>query len=492
MATYSSANSKTVAAPVNSTWLSTYDAMLEPAVIRRLYQNYGKQFGAIDFLRMSGQEINLARDTITSFAEGAQERPVKVKSNVTALTLNGSGNYEFQFYIDGDDYDSNSLTYLRIGDSILIPGYYFGQTHDVTARVYEVGATAASLTKAVLFNGTLGATNTLTQTFPADGYLQVGHTSYARGSGQPAARQFGFYSDSFKTAISKETIAMHGGVQAQEMYFDVKSEGRIKGKWGMHFAKADFALDKQQSTNIWQGEENSNTSNLTETDVDSASGTIKGTQGMWLHAEDNGSDHEYVDTFTVRDLDAVDDLFKATGVMTTEASILVGHKLYKQIQDSAHDYIQTYSGGTDLLTDNMSKVGFTASKWERSGIVYKLCNLAELSNNQTYGANQKNFWNYAGLVIPSEQVTVDDTSSSIYNSEGRLGGKVTLANVSLGYLNNNQENRTRIVTDVAGVNGMGFKATEQYDRSQLFMLSEYGVIANETSKWVRLYKDGTN
>lgn len=491
MATYAAATSNTVTGPVNSTYLSTYSAELEPAVIRKLYQNYGKQFGVIDFLRMSGSEINLSRDSITSFAEGAQERPIKVKSNVTTLT-NDSSNWEFQFYISSDDYDTNSNTYVRVGDTIMIPGYYFGKTHDVGARITAVGATDAALTYATLFDGTLAASNTLAQTFPAGGYLQVGHTSYGRGSGQPAARQYGFDSDIFYTAINKETIAMHGGVQAQQLYFDVKSEGRVKGLWGMHFAKADFQLDKQQSTNCWQGEVNSNATYLTETNVDSASETIKGTQGMWLHAEDNGADHEYVDSFTVKDLDAIDDLFKTTGVITTEASILVGHKLYKQIQDAAHDYISQYSGGSDLLSDNMTSLGFTAKKWNFAGIDYKICNLAELSNNQTYGANQKNFWNYAGLVIPNEQVTVEDSSGSIYNSEGRVGGKVTLPNVAVGYLNNNMENRQRIVTDVAGVNGMGFKATEQYDRSQLFMLSEYALIANETTKWIRLFKDGTN
>jgi hypothetical protein len=464
--------------------------MLEPMVIRKLFKDYGKQFGVIDFLRMAGQEINLSRESLTSFSEGAQQRPVKVKTNVTTLTNNG-GDWEFAFYIDPDDYDSNSKTYLRVGDVIAIPGYYFGKTSDVTARVRSVGTSDTVLTYAVLFDSTLSASNTLTQTFPADGYLQVGSTAYGRGMGQPAARQFGFYSSSFQTAISKETIEMHGGVQAQQLYFPVKSKGGKPGFWGYHFAKADFALDEYLSFNCWSGEENGN-SDLTGTDANSASSTIKGTKGMWQHADSSGSDHEYVDSFTVKDLDAVDDLFKTTGVIASEASMLVGHKLYKQIQDSAHDYISQYSGGTDLLTENMSKVGFTASKWERSGIVYKLCNLAQLSNNQTYGANQKAFWTYAGLVLPDEQVTVEDYSGSIYNSEGRTGSKVSLPNVAVGYLNNNMEDRTRIVTDVAGVNGMGFKATEQYDRAQLFMLSEHMLVANEVTKWIRLFKDGTN
>jgi hypothetical protein len=38
---------------------------------------------------------------------------------------------------------------------------------------------------------------------------------------------------------------------------------------------------------------------------------------------------------------------------------------------------------------------------------------------------------------------------------------------------------------------MGYKATNQYDQAQLFLLSEYRLIANETTKYVRLMKQGT-
>jgi hypothetical protein len=211
---------------------------------------------------------------------------------------------------------------------------------------------------------------------------------------------------------------------------------------------------------------------------------------MWLHADTDGQDHEYIDSFTVKDLDAIDDLLKARGVMSTSAGVLVGHKLFKQIQDAAHDYISQYSGGSDLLSDNMNKLGFTPTVWNRTGIDYKLINLSQLSDNNTFGANQKEFWSYAGLVIPDEQVTIEDRQGGIYNSTGVDGGKVTLPNVCIGYLRNQGEDRTRIVQPVAGVNGMGMPASNLYDRYQMAFLSEYALIANEVTKWVRLMKDG--
>jgi len=89
--------------------------MLEPMVIRQLFKKYGKQFGVLDLLRLNGSEINLSRDSITSFAEGATERPIKIGEAITGTVSNG-GSYELKFKIDADSYDSNNKTFLRIGD----------------------------------------------------------------------------------------------------------------------------------------------------------------------------------------------------------------------------------------------------------------------------------------------------------------------------------------------------------------------------------------
>lgn len=473
---YSPAPTNTVADGHTTRFLSLYSSELEPQVVRKLYKDVGKQFDILDFLRLNGQEISLTRDSITTFAEGARSRPVKIKTEVTALS-----DSKFKFYIDPDDYDSNDKAPVRIGDSIMIPGYFFGKTYDVQARITAVGASDTALTTAEFFESGLSLANN----FPADGYIQVGPTTYGRGSGQPQAKSRGFYSDTFYTAISKESVQMHGGVNAQQLYFEVEGKGGGKGLWSMAWADAEFSLDEQISTELWQGHENGNS--LTETDVDSNNSTIKGTKGLWLHAAADGADHQYVDAFSVKDLDAIYDLFRATGVVCESASLLTGDKLNGQIQEAAHDYISQYSGGSDLLMDNMTALGFTAHKWNRRGIDFKLVNLAQLSNPNTFGANNKNFWTYAGLALPDEMVSVEDREMGIANSYG----KVTLPNVTVGYLNNNQEDRKRIITDVAGVNGFGFKATSQYDQAQLFLLSEYALISVENTKMVRLMKEGT-
>jgi len=256
----------------------------------------------------------------------------------------------------------------------------------------------------------------------------------------------------------------------------------------MAFADAEFALDSKISAELWSGQKNDNS--LTETNSRSASAAVTGTKGMWGWADDNASSHAYIDSFTVKDFDSIIDLFNAQGVVCQSAGIVGGHKLFMQIQDAAHDYISQYSGGSDLVSENMKSVGFTPVNWNRSGIDFRLVNLAQLSNHTTFGANAKNFWTYAGLALPDETVTIQD-ATGIYNSTGTGKGKVSLPNVAVGYLQHAGEDRKRIVQPTPGVNGMGYAPTSTYDVVQMSFLSEYMLLANEVEKWVQIMKTGT-
>jgi hypothetical protein len=475
---YSPASANTVVAPFDGTFTSLYATSYKPATMAQLFKKYGKGFDVLDWLTLAGQEVPLNRRSLTSFSEGARQRPVKILSEIRSIT-----NGVIAFGLAATEFDTNSDCYLRVGDTLMVPGYHFGKTYDVQFIVTTAPTSGNTDGAATAFEDL----DSFTQNIAANQYIQVGPTAHAPGTAQPSTKSRGFYSYTFYTQISKETVQFAGGVPAEQLYFEVPDRKGGKGVYGMALFDGEFSLDSQISTSLFNG--NLNDNSLTETDVNSASQTRLATKGMWMWAEDYAQDVEYVDSFTVKDLDAIDDKFKATGVICQSALLGVGHKLYKQIQDAAHDYIMQYSGGS-VLTNAMGELGFTAKAWERSGIVYKLVNFAQLSNQQTYGANAQNFWTYAGLVIPDVEVTISDQNGGIYNSMGQ-GGKVTLPNVAVGYLQNNGEDRKRIIQQVSGVNGMGHIATNHYDVIQVDMLSEYMLIANQTEQWVRLIKDGT-
>lgn len=475
---YAPATNNTVSAPFDGTFTSLYSTSYKPEVLTQLFKKYRKGFDILDWLTLSGNEISLTRRSLTSFSEGARQKPIKIRAAVSSIT-----NGVMAFGLATSEYDANGDTYLRIGDTLMVPGYHFGKTYDVQFMVTAVPTSGNDNGSAKAFEDIDAFTNNIA----ANQYIQVGPTAHAPGTAQPAARSRGFYSYTFYTSIIKETVQFLGGTPAEQLYFEVNDKKGGKGVYGMALYDGEFSLDSQMSVQIFNG--NANNNSVTETDVNSGTGTRLATKGAWMWAEDYSQDVVYEHEFSVKDLDAIDDKFKATGVICQSALLGVGHKLYKQIQDAAHDYIMQFSGGS-TLTNDMGKLGWTAKAWERSGVLYNLVNFAQLSNNQTYGANASNFWTYAGLVIPDVQVTITDSNGGIYNSTGS-GGKVTIPNIAIGYLNNNGENRKRIIQQVSGVNGMGHIATNHYDVVQVDMLSEFMLIANQTEQWVRLMKDGT-
>lgn len=476
---YTPASSNTITSANNSDWLSLYSAELEPQVLREVYAKYGKGFDVLDMLSLVGKEISLKSQTLTSFQEGAYNRPIQLNAEVSAASIDTA----MTFYIKTTQYDANGDAPLRVGDTIFIPGYYCSTTYDIQCTVLTVGASGAACTAKPLENGI-----SLTTAIPINTYLQVGPTLYARGTGQPSAKSRGWYSRSFATAISKETKEIYGGVNAQQLYFvPRKGVPGKQGVWSSMWADAEFALDEQINTQLLIGQANNNS--ITQTDVGSSSGTMRATKGLWMHLSDEGTDHVYANAWSEGDFDSVKDIFRANGVVDMKAAFPSGPKLYTQVENAALQYIKEFSGGTDL-TNAAGEVGFQLKSFQKSGVTYSIFELASFSNQNTFGANSKNYYAYAGMIIPESQVTLQDTEG-IYNSLGQTGGKMTLPNVCIGYLQNNGEDRKRVIKPLAGVSGMGYDAAEEYDRVRLLMLSEYALVVNGQEQMIRILKDGT-
>ena len=476
---YSPASSNTVTDAHNSNWLSLYSAELEPQVLREVYAKYGKGFDILDMLSLVGKEISLKSQSLTSFQEGAYDRPIQLDAQVETGTIDEV----FTFRIKTAMYDTNDKVLLRVGDTIFIPGYYVSKTYDVQLTVLTVGAKNAPCTAQPLENGI-----TIGTAIPINTYLQVGPTLYARGTDQPSAKSRGFYSRSFSTAISKETAEIYGGVNAQEMYIvPRKGHPGEKGIWSMAWADADFSLSSQQNTQLLIGQPNENS--ITQSDVGSNDGTLRSTKGLWMWMSEDSTDHVYANAWTEGDFDSVKDIFRANGVVDQKAAFACGPKLYSQVENSALQYIKEFSGGSDLVTA-AGEVGFQLKSFSKTGVEYTICELASFSNQNTFGANDKSYYAYAGMIIPETEVTLTD-SEGIYNSLGETGGKMKIPNVCIGYLQNNGEDRKRVIKPLAGMNGMGYDAMESYDRVRLGLLSEYALVANGQEQMIRILKDGT-
>jgi hypothetical protein len=120
------------------------------------------------------------------------------------------------------------------------------------------------------------------------------------------------------------------------------------------------------------------------------------------------------------------------------------------------------------------KLGINIKYFDRNGIMFALKSIASFNNPNRYGGNDYD-WVKRGIMYP-----VDSSRVEVNNS------KMTLPNFFIGYLNNNGEDRTRILRVLDGMTGRESQAVTEYDMSNLYILSEFAGIVLAPNKLIRV------
>lgn len=474
---YTPNTGNTVTAAFAEQWRSIYDLEFPPQVWQQWYNKYGKGIGIFDWLAIAGQTFNVKSNSITAFEDGAQIRPVKINGTIATMTSAGDA---VTFYLDSTEYDDNNDTYLRVGDTIVVPSLYMsGIDTPAEFLVSAVGATSAALCTATPLNSSAQITTAV----PTGSYLMVGATRYGRGTGQPAGRSFGAYSRDFNTGISKETFTVEGGQVMQESYRS-QIKGGGSGLWNRNQIASEFSLNSQLNSALLISDENTNS--LTQTSDQSKSNAVRSTTGLWNWLDSLGQELNYAIKISLPDLYTAKELLRSQGVVDTEVLVGMGDKLSRGFETLGLDFIKEYSGGSDLV-QGMQKIGIRPNSLTIGNVSFVFKELAGFTNQNTFGTDA-DYWGNAGFMIPMSQVTV---KSADINIAGIEGGKVVIPNVALGYVNNNGENRTRVIKDVAGVNGLGLPASHDGDEVSVYYLTEYMLVAMQVNQMIRLLKEGT-
>lgn len=474
---YTPNTSNTVTSAFAEDWRSIYDLEFPPQIWQQWYQKYGKGLGIFDLLAIAGQTFNVKSNSVTAFEEGSQVRPVKINGTIAIMTSAGDA---VTFYLDATEYNTDNDTYLRVGDTIVIPSEYMsGIDTPAEFLVSVVGATAAATCTATPLNSSAQITTAV----PDDTYLMVGATRYARGTGQPAGRSFGAYSRTFNTGISKETFTIEGGQVMQESYRS-QIKGGGSGLWNRNQVASEFSLNSQLNSALLISDENTNA--LTQTSDQGKSNVVRSTTGLWNWLDLLGQELNYSVKFTLPDLYTAKELMRGQGVVDTEVLFGMGDKLSRSVETLGLEYIKEFSGGSDLM-QGMQTIGIRPKAVIIGNVTFNFKEMAGFVNQNTFGTDA-DYWGNAGFMIPMAQVTV---KSSDINIAGIEGGKLIIPNIALGYVNNNGENRTRIIQDVAGVNGLGLKATHDGDEVSVFYLTEYMLVAMQVNQMIRILKSGT-
>jgi hypothetical protein len=475
MATYTPATSNFKVRGWNEQWHSAYSFEFPQQVWQTWYKRYGRGFGMFDFLTIMGNTVNLKGDTIRAFEDAADVRPIRVDASGIARTSAGG---DIAFKLHAEEYETTTnKTYLRVGETIVIPALYAdGSDVPIEYKVTVVGAASGADCTAKA----LGVGNNLIATgVPANSYLMVGATRYARGVGQPSGRSSGGYYRDFVTGISKESFLVEGGQIAQESYRSL-TKGGESGVWSRALMQNEFSLNNQIDKAIFLSQENTNS--LVESTTETINNATRSTKGFWNWADELAQELNWSIKFSIGDLETAQELQRSQGVIDTDAVFVMGPKLARQIENMGLEFVKDYSN-TDLK--KLDEIGFSMKSFLKLGINFHMRELVSFSNPNTYGVDADYFGN-AGLIFPMSEVTVKSDDFI-----GGDGGKIVLPNLAIGYLNNATEDRTRIIKFVAGMNGIGLPAVDEYDRVRGFMLTEYSVIANLVNQWIRVLKTGT-
>lgn len=485
--------SNTYGGSYNAAWGSIYDLEFEPQVWQQWYQAFGKGFMIFDWLQIPGQTVNVKARNIDAFTDQAVERAALLGDGGIPFAGHVAGavrNFDLAAseYLDADG-ATTTTPYVRVNDSIFIDPLYTNKDVPTKWGVATVGAyNGGAPTDGTIYP--FDSTVVLTANVPASSYVMVGANNRGIGGGQPGARRSGTTSNTFYTGITAESTEIKGGVNAEKLYrndLDKSGKGLL---WTKAQVETEFLHRAGMDKDLLLGQVNANTANIVDTDSDGNSNATRSTKGLWHWVEEDGMEQSYAGAYDLAYFDQIKEYLRSQGVTDTSVAILAGSNLHKQIENTVLDYIKAYSGGSDLML-GLNSVGFGVQEFKKNGITNTLCEVVSFDNANSYGVLD-NYFRDAGLVIPKSLATVKSDGMVTDDFYGySAGDKVKIPNVILGYLNNNGENRTRMVGPVAGVNGFGYPFTNQYDEVKLHIKSEYMLIVNLANQMMKIVKEGT-
>lgn len=464
---------------------------IKEQVLAKLYKQEGDGAKLLDLLRIVGNEFFVKGERLTAFEEIGVKGTVTVAAAGPTATGHTAG-APLYFQLGSGDYDTSGNLPLRVGETVYIPGSFFSKTYPVAAQVTNsytsgsyggltAGTGASRVWEIYVLEGTKLQSNLTASTVFA-----IGPTLFGRGAGQPNQKFQLKYQRDFYTGISKETVEITGGLQAMErqVAFDIEGRTRI---WDAGLAKAEFSLDKQIEMALWVGNLNSGNVSLSNTEQGVATKT-KSTKGLIPTLADAGSQLvlENSSFNGLEDFDDIRDIQLANNVIADTNLFLTNPKLYTMVENTV--ITASDNGSAQLYDRELQMFGIPFKRVMKNNRIYYLVELSTLANPRGLGATALGT-GPNGFVIPLENVSTTVSSEITFGNTTYtpMSGKVSIPNIAVGYLDNNGESRRKVINVVSGVNGMGFPASNQYDKINGYLLSEYMLAVMTPNKivWVR-------
>lgn len=471
--------------PADNTFISLYDFEQNPQVWDKWTQRYGNLIGILDTMRLMGavDRFKLKNDKITMFEDTNIERPLRLE---VAIPTTGAST-EFNVEVDHDDYDDNGNTILQAGQTFYIPGKYITDTENstkTTAQAFVKSVTNAGTNAEVFVCEFFNNTTAITTEVPVTESLILGGVVAARGTGQPNGINRGSLAYELHTTLMKRSHAIEGGVPGTETYRDLIAGGYqvnetmsskgLSGIWYKGLEEMEFQFESDKDKQILMGEYNSNA--IVQTAKLGGSNVVKSGDGILPILDDRGQLVLYDTEYGMNQYDELGRIMETQGVVTGDVVMMAGNEFGRTTENSSIDWVKSYSAGTDFSNGNYGSLETRFKMWDKGGLKFHLRTIPSFSNPFTY-ANDSTFANMA-IAVP--------VSNNIKTSID--GENLSLNNIELSHFNNNGENRTNVIGDVFGMNGVGMPIFDEYDRGARYMFSEFMLTAAAVNQMVLIKK----
>lgn len=405
--------------------VTPWDVALEEQDWLELVQRYGNGFDVLNFVNMAGKTVNLGSNEITIVEEGVRERPVTVTVAADAVAPVDT-TLTFSAADDSDDY-------VREGMTLLIPASYVtGQDYDLELRVYDDSGTWKGRS--------FSATATIDAEITAKELLLTA-SSYGEGADGIEPMTSGFYERSTNGRILKEACGIEGGRLFEQVFKAVQTKYGTQALLSKEQIDASFRLDSQIDAALLTSNANTNTANVTAS-IAGGNNTVRSFDGLIPSMKARAAENQYTTNFDMDEFRATKAYLEAAGVLNRSVSFLAGSNLISNIETQNIDWLKTNSTGHTFY-EKMKSVGFYAEQVFINSVMFDLMELHSFANINKFGAAEYSYSDM-GFIFPKGERNVTVMQA------GGVNETMKLPHLTLGYANNQGENRTRMVNVVKG------------------------------------------
>ena len=441
-------------------WISTEDLayLYTPQVYSKVIESAGFRFSGLDFFNLYGGRVRVKNREFTVFNRGKFAAAVKVAqinapatpgANITVTPL-------------ANELDASGRSQMRLKFTVAIPVGDSFELYRIQSGSDADGYVCSPVNEDAYFDTAI----------PEGAELMIGHSLDTTGAaGVEGLRTF-LYQWKHYTQINKERLGLEGGMMALEEWEDVLgADGKVVGKFNRHLQPVEKRLRKQVESGLFFGQLNTN-SVLSANAVEGGNSIVLGSQGLRKTLEQRGARLYYGDTLELETLYQIKPHFINTELESDMGVVLADSWLIRALERAGVAFEDLHGGGQSYkrilrsvwgaATDDMINVSFRAAHID--GILTVFVEIPSLSDPATFGASSLSAMRGQGIYVPVEtgEITLE-------------GEKKVLKNLTIGYLNNQGEDRTRVLAVLDGMTGNtgGYTQVNDIDGINVHMLTEY-------------------